>query len=526
DAVEQEKGGDALLQQLNRLRGMMLDRRLWSRTVREFEQMWTEYKRENCLHDFTDLIETAYRDVYVAPKNPSVIFADEAQDLNCMQLSLIRKWGERASYFILAGDDDQTIFSFTGATPDAMLKPDIPEDHKIILKQSYRVPRAVHRVADKLIQEVARRQEKVYLPRAEEGAVERLTRGTYRDTEHYILKTATEHLERGQTIMFLASCSYMLWNITHVLRKNGIPFHNPYRRTNGAWNPVRIGGRGTTASRIMALLVVHPDFGERHRPWTHGDLALWAEWLNAEGILKRGAKKKLTTFETSEQVTVEKLNEIFEPGALYSLLAAYEGDYHALLEWWRARVTATVHDRVQFAADIASKRGPRALLEKPQVIVGTIHSVKGGEADCSPPDEPILTTEGYVQIGKLDPAKHRLVSYTARTDKIRRGIVRNASRRDQEGYAFKTASRPYCGELVTIRTSSTTTRVTPNHHLIVRWAEGAKSKFVVYLMKRGEWWRIGHCQMFYGNRCHFGLGGRTKREGCLTDGGPQAEAQG
>ncbi|HWQ54654.1 MAG TPA: 3'-5' exonuclease, partial [Bryobacteraceae bacterium] len=659
DAVEQEKGGDALLQQLNRLRGMMLDRRLWSRTVREFEQMWTEYKRENGLHDFTDLVETAYRDVYVAPKNPSVIFADEAQDLNGMQLSLIRKWGERASYFIVAGDDDQAslpgsliltegaqwipverldpahhrlvsyntvhselkglrkgrrfelqptaysgkavrlhagdratatthnhpwlfrwtaaarskhvvylmqkgrsfrvgwcklvradncchlgvrahheradaawilrvcesrseaslwesyiaaeygistalwrpihnqqgghytteviaalaemlgdqtergdrclkafgrdinlpfylkgkpnrhgaqikkcaasnllagvmavpvvdtdsrggvvwrsiksverfqyegcvyglsvppdhtyvadgivthncIYSFSGATPEAMLKPEIPEDHKITLKQSYRVPRAVHRVADKLIQEVVRRQEKIYLPRDEEGTVERLTRGTYRDTEHYILKTAMEHLERGQTIMFLASCSYMLWNITQVLRKNGIPFHNPYRRTNGAWNPVRIGGRGSTASRIMALLVAHPDFGERHRPWTHGDLALWAEWLNAEGILKRGAKKRLTTFETSEQVTVERLNEIFEPGALYSLLAAYEGDYHALLEWWRARVTATVHDRVQFPADIASKNGPRALLDKPQVIVGTIHSVKGGEAD-------------------------------------------------------------------------------------------------------------------------------------------------
>ena len=34
------------------------------------------------------------------------------------------------------GDDDQTIFSFTGASPDAILDPDIPDDHKIILKQS------------------------------------------------------------------------------------------------------------------------------------------------------------------------------------------------------------------------------------------------------------------------------------------------------------------------------------------------------------------------------------------------------
>ena len=73
-----------------------------------------------------------------------MIFADEAQDLNRMQLSLVRKWGDRAEYFIVAGDDDQTIYAFTGATPEAFLDPDIPDDHKIILKQSYRVPRAVH----------------------------------------------------------------------------------------------------------------------------------------------------------------------------------------------------------------------------------------------------------------------------------------------------------------------------------------------------------------------------------------------
>jgi len=84
------------------------------------------------LLDFTDLIETCYRDVYAAPTHPAVIFADEAQDLNRMRLTLIRKWGDCANYFILAGDDDQTIFSFTGASPDAILDPDIsrgPQDH-------------------------------------------------------------------------------------------------------------------------------------------------------------------------------------------------------------------------------------------------------------------------------------------------------------------------------------------------------------------------------------------------------------
>ena len=36
---------------------------------------------------------------------------------------------------------------------------------------------------------------------------------------------------------------------------------------------------------------------------------------------------------------------------------------------------------MKFPADIAARRGPRALLETPKVVVGTIHSVKGGQAD-------------------------------------------------------------------------------------------------------------------------------------------------
>lgn len=46
-----------------------------------------------------------------------------------------------------------------------------------------------------------------------------------------------------------------------------------------------------------------------------------------------------------------------------------------------ARVRADVHGRIQFPADLAARHGPRALLEPPKVIVGTIHSVKGGQAD-------------------------------------------------------------------------------------------------------------------------------------------------
>ncbi|HOL72295.1 MAG TPA: ATP-dependent helicase [Bryobacteraceae bacterium] len=402
------KDGDLLLQQLNRWRGWMLPREAWPATVREFAARWQAYKQSLGLLDFADLIDACLQDVPVAPKSPAVIFTDEAQDLNRMQLSLIRKWGERANYFIVAGDDDQTVFSFTGATPDAMLDPDIPSDHKIILKQSYRVPRAVHRLADKWIRQVTRRQEKIYLPRPEDGEVHRITQGGYKSPEYFILKSATEYLERGKTVMFLAACSYMLRPVIAVLRKEGIPFHNPYRRSNGYWNPLRVGRRGSTANRILALLLAHPDLAKESRPWACGDLALWAECLQSKGILRPGAKKALQTFEAEMPVTIARLDEIFEPAALESLLAAYESGHRKLLDWWRARVAAGFHARVQFPADVAARRGPQALVETPQVVVGTIHSVKGGQADVVYlfPD---LSQAGDAQFQRFGPPRDSVI---------------------------------------------------------------------------------------------------------------------
>ena len=117
----------------------MIPRDGWPATLVQFERRWTAYKEENGLLDFTDLIETCLRDVALAPNNPAVIFADEAQDLNRMQLSLVRKWGERASYFIVAGDDDQTIYLFTGATPEAFLKPSSIEINSLPLTNPHRL---------------------------------------------------------------------------------------------------------------------------------------------------------------------------------------------------------------------------------------------------------------------------------------------------------------------------------------------------------------------------------------------------
>jgi superfamily I DNA/RNA helicase len=115
-------------------------------------------------------------------------------------------------------------------------------------------------------------------------------------------------------------------------------------------------------------------------PWSHRDLKLWAEWLNPKGILRPGAKALIDESDDSLSVTTERLHELFESAAVDALLAA-SSDPKQLLQLWSRRVAPAFHKRVQFPVAVALARGPSALEESPRVTVGTIHSVKGGEAD-------------------------------------------------------------------------------------------------------------------------------------------------
>ena len=222
-----------------------------------------------------------------------------------MQLKLIRKWGQLADYYVLAFDDDQTLYGFIGATPSAILDAEIPEDHKVILRQSYRLPRAIHQFADVLIHRVSRRQEKGHLHRPFDGAVHRLS-GTYKSPEYGILPSAAKHLRAGKTIMFLTSCGYVLEPLIQVLRKSGIAFHNPYRKSDGFWNPLRLGKK-TAARRMLALLVAHPGYGVAQRGWTFGDLQLWTEWLSPAGIMQLTANDFILAADKREVVRTQEL---------------------------------------------------------------------------------------------------------------------------------------------------------------------------------------------------------------------------
>lgn len=147
------------------------------------------------------------------------------------------------------------------------------------------------------------------------------------------------------------------------------------------------------------------------------------------------------------------------------------------------------------------RHGAAALTTTPAVTLGTIH--------CSPPDEPILTSNrGYVRMDELT-SDDRLVSYLWG---LPRGFRTGGY--NPRGYAFERTELPYSGPLLTIATNRSRTRVTPNHKVRTYYAPDAEERFVVYLMRKGNWWRIGQTRMrrVDGERV-YGLTRRVGNEG-------------
>jgi superfamily I DNA/RNA helicase len=287
---------------------------------------------------------------------------------------LWRKWGKECDRVIIAGDDQQALYGFRGATPDAFLNPPIPDENKRFLEQSYRVPRAVHAAAVAWGDQIVLREPKTYLPRDEEGEVLASNRFRYAEPRQ-LCEYATQQGDEGRTVMILGSCSYMLSPIISELRSMGASYWNPYRTTRGDWNPLTPSTGVSASRRLLSYLAIDEDtFGDDARPWTGADLKCWVGVVKASEVLARGSKAKLDALPDDEIVSHSMLDELFLPEALAK---AVPPD----LSWFTDSLLAARRSTMEYPVRVLAKHGAKALIEDPKIVVGTIHSTKGAEAD-------------------------------------------------------------------------------------------------------------------------------------------------
>ena len=365
-----ENDADLLLAKYEYNRQQMRPRNVWPRDIVDFANAYETFKTNNNLIDFTDMIQISL-DNQVAPGTRYAVY-DEVQDFSPLQLRLVRQWGTRQERFYLAGDDDQAIFTFAGADPNAFINPPISADQKIVLDQSYRVPQSVQAYADKWIKQIRMREPKEYKPRNDAGMIRR----SHLTLDHpQLMQEISDKIGAGKTVMLLTTTSKLLTDVIANLRSAGIPFHNPYRRTRGDWNPLYSGAGVSSSDRLLAFLRPHSEaWGDNARMWTGADLARWCDVLQANKVFKHGVKTHITALNPFQEIPIDWLTANMKPDALDK---AFDLD----LDWYKSTLNNSKARSMQFPLAIYEQRGAAALQDKPFVTVGTVHSVKGGESD-------------------------------------------------------------------------------------------------------------------------------------------------
>ena len=172
-----------------------------------------EYKNERNLFDYTDMI-SEYNKQKPNP-NLDVLIVDEAQDLSFIQWEMVKNMQGQVDRVYIAGDDDQAIFKWSGAQPEFLIN--LPGKREI-LNQSYRVPIAVHSVANRLINRIDNRVEKDYKPKVASGFLER-----------HIHRFDSVDLKHGSWLL-LGRTNYIAEQLVDELRGMGVyyeKFDNP-----------------------------------------------------------------------------------------------------------------------------------------------------------------------------------------------------------------------------------------------------------------------------------------------------------
>lgn len=366
--------GEELLAELNYLRARCEPITQARPLVREFAGKWQTWKREHQFIDFTDLLEQALHKTTVAPHNPAVLFVDEAQDLSALELALLEHWAVHLEFLVLVGDPYQNLYSWRGSDADVVFPHGANQSSWYVLSQSYRLPATVHTSAMRWLKRHGNFRDFAYAPRGEVGTVtatpDRLLQPDVWVEE---LEDLVQDYER---IMIIAACGYLLKPLITALRARGLPFHNPWRKKQGAWNP--LGGDRQGTSTVERILALHRR--EREGYWTPHDVRLWGTPLRASGVFVHGKKTELTLVAEDMPVGAvpDLLREVFLPETC-RLLETLDGP--ELLDWWQSHLLAASKDSAAYPVCVVQKRGIDALLETPRIIPGTIHSLKGSEAD-------------------------------------------------------------------------------------------------------------------------------------------------
>lgn len=313
-----------------------------------------------------------------------VWFIDEAQDNSKLMDWVCARITENARWVYVFGDPLQAIYGWSGGDHRAFLRWDYA--HKQILPISHRCPSAVLRPARAIARRTADWFDHDFAPRAEGGTLNLVER----------IASLVSAIDPTENTLVLARSNHLASKLAGLIDEAAIPWH-PTRGRGGFNSPRRVGA-ALAALDLRAGKPITPD--------------QWGLLLNQIPVKVEG--KVLLSHGTKARFADPDYRTTLGPATL-AMIADYGGteDFQAALR--SERWCEYFQEPARFRHIVAASKYGDELMRNPRVRVGTIHSVKGAEAD-----HVLLwtATSEFLNGQLVDPARfdeERRVWYVAHT---------------------------------------------------------------------------------------------------------------
>ncbi len=340
--ARQQQYNDSLFREMQINRNKLLPIEKWADDTQNIYEAWAGWMQDNDFIDYTGMLEGCLQDGL--KPDIDVLYVDEMQDLSRLANSLVMDWVQGCDKGVFIGDADQAIFRFSGAVPESFIE--IKGDFNKVLEKSYRVPPKVHTYAQQIIRQCDNREDVQYSPDDRYGPGD-------------VFECYEPDLSLPGSHMIISRCNYMVRGWIDWLYHHKTPFHNPYRPDDLFWNPQKTKSWRAIKDYVSLMM------GKNIKT---GALKNIASCCIAKNTMKHGAKGKV------KKLALGQEHDIFDLAALG--FTENFIDTNLPIDDM-LKITGKAKDLIiDFYND-----GDDRLVEQPNVIIGTIHSVKGGEAD-------------------------------------------------------------------------------------------------------------------------------------------------
>ena len=281
-----------------------------------------------------------------------VLYVDEVQDLTPLQWEwyLLQKLASEKVY--IGGDDDQTIYGWSGANPEFMLN---EEGDFEVLDKTYRIPKEVWEACDEVIHNVDERQEKEVTPHGDGGEVVKLKSPSQRRVIKYI--------EESDDVFMLFRARYMIDNFRDTLHQMGIPYRN--MSTYDVWSDDVVG-----ITRALGKIEEGADKIDQE------EAELLVEYMADEFV-------DSSTVEDTSRQAFDKWNgmDVSEVSDMFSMPGLQSDgplDYKQYLQWAESDGELNYYEKEAIMGVLKNESWDK---RPDNLRLGTIHSSKGKEAE-------------------------------------------------------------------------------------------------------------------------------------------------